>query len=329
MTGATPQAFMLSDFAEGTLPPRGARKTILAVEIYLDESGIHRAPCCLVAGLIADTQVWRPFENRWRSHLNEFGVTAFHAHKFFGREDGKRFAPYEGWSANKAEAFLAPLIELLVTGSHEGIKPYVLGVEREAFFRLNIEERRFLTGALWMRRKWVLTGAPNEPYYVPLTKVISVSLTEAHERVDFIHDEQNKYAETVRRLIEKARSLIDPRIRPRVGAITFGTKEMFVPLQAVDLIAYAAFQRADRATRGSDEYLSKTMMSHRSVARLREIKGLEIRIYQYEGLLKELGRKLPGQIRAGLTPHQMSVEMRRLKGLEKERRRPRNTRRHN
>lgn len=52
----------------------------MAFSAYFDESGVHQgASVCVVAGFLADDQLWTELSSQWKTALDGFELTSFHA----------------------------------------------------------------------------------------------------------------------------------------------------------------------------------------------------------------------------------------------------------
>lgn len=221
------------------------RKVISVLEGYLDESGIHYgAPACTVAGYYGGRGQWKKFESLWQSALTDFEVPYFHAKEFWGRApSGERLRPYAGWNDTKDEQFLSALTNAI--RKHK-IYPVSSAIYPEDFFGFSQNERKYLTGAQLRNGRFITSGCPSQPYFVPFQRCV---LTVASYVPDgsiahyFLGLGRNLsgYAEEY---FCQIRQHPNTPYREKLGTISFASAEETAHLQAADLFAYLAYQHA-------------------------------------------------------------------------------------
>jgi hypothetical protein len=224
--------------------PEASEDTIFAmIKVYLDESGIHDdAAICTVAGYAASWKKWKRFIKAWQRVLKQFGLleVGFHAQQFFARA-GKE---YRGWTpADTTDCFDRLIATINV------IKACPVGscLIVDVFRRLNVDERRYLTGARYdmSRSKWLTSGAPETPYHLPIQQVVvdAAHLASPSKKAHFVHDQQKQYGPLVLERFSELRNIL--AIKECLGDIVFSPRLEAVPLQAADLIAFVATKYAE------------------------------------------------------------------------------------
>jgi hypothetical protein len=277
---------------------------VFVLDAYIDESGIEESYCA-VAGFLGLTDNWGPFEDAWKDVLKEADAQYFHANKFF-----HGIKPYEGWSLSKREAFLGALIELITDNKRE-LQLVAAAVDIAAFRARSEDERIYLTGGRWTDGKWAFRGAPARPYYVPLCSVLN-SCYRHRVRVNLFHDQQNVYAEHVRRLHSEMQQHLPILRRRHIGAITFGSKLDYVPLQAADLAAYLTFHRLSYGKQVLDTDIGKASKAFRHF-------GDSAIVFYDEKTINSHLESLPKPIREGQTARQLRAQRNREQGIARQR----------
>src|ERR1035438_7875259 len=140
--------------------------SFMVFESYMDEAGIDaRAPFCSVAGYIAPKDEWERFESDWRFVLNDYMRDVpevqryFHALEFYGN-----YPKYRRWKPSKRRSYIDALFRVI---NDRKVALFLSSVDRNAFFSLTEDERRYLTGGLHNGMKWKTHGAPTKPYFLP------------------------------------------------------------------------------------------------------------------------------------------------------------------
>lgn len=249
--------------SRGRYPFNEGSHLIMAVELwaYGDESGIQPdAPACVIAGYVGSPRHWTSLKRSWAGILQAEGVSDFHAHKFFSREEGtgQRLGDYRGWSDDRALAF----IENLAWAIHyTSIRPLIGAVNVSDFMTFPKGARKFLTGGSFKSTagkpgKFISSGSPAQPYYLAFMRFIDHALkqSEPHTRVNFIFDQQNVLEGWAQELFRQI--LADLRERQeegRVGLVAFGSRQQYTELQVADLNAHLIYSLCSRPDRMGDE----------------------------------------------------------------------------
>jgi hypothetical protein len=225
---------------------------------YFDESGIHEgSPICVVAGLVLADSAASVLSKKWSQLLSDYDLTHFHA-KDFSALSG----PFRGWHRNRTPAFSLNATELIDNALGYSASPAMrigVGISSSDFFRLPVDERRWLTGGTFTEgkgglRKWKRQGAPSKPYFLAFqhavldaTKFTTVdtgaqviSHVDTNGKVNFIFDRQHEYEATALGVFSAMKE-IPLSIKGRVGNITFESKMKSVLLQIADFMAYEAY----------------------------------------------------------------------------------------
>lgn len=214
---------------------------------YLDESGIQEgASVCLVAGYFGGPGQWRKLGTAWQKVLDEYKVTEFHAKQFWAFDNqAQRVGPYKNWSSAKAQTFLAKLISII--DSHK-IHPVSSALVVESFNRLSYNQRRFLTGGSLRNGKFVTSGCPSKPYFVPFQNTILTIADHAPTggKAKFAFDLNKNFKGYAQDLYYEVLKQTDVRVKDRLGEISFPTGQEAVQLQSADLLCYLNYQFAQK-----------------------------------------------------------------------------------
>ena len=206
---------------------------------FFDESGIHDGSrVCIIAGYVGSVNEWDRFERFWGHHA---GAAGFHAKRFWGRDNGRRVRPYEGWSDADADRYLTTLLDAITS-----VKLLPIGgmVDVQDFFGYTEDERRVLTGGYQVGGRWKLSGAPSRPYHLIFQQIVFCALRAAERpgwKVDFTFDAQNEFAPLARKMYADISSL-DHEFRPLMGKMEFRSRADAIALQAADLLAHCWYQ---------------------------------------------------------------------------------------
>jgi Protein of unknown function (DUF3800) len=211
---------------------------------YMDESGIHeQAKHCVIAGYVASTSAWKTFEKAWRRILAKAGHDEFHAQRFFSRDpQGNCVGPYAGWSLDQADAFLNRLLATI-----KSCDLYALGsiVNTDLFRSFSLNQRRFLTGGEFRGSKWLRSGAPSKPYYLPFHHCVTEAAHRCAEgaKVHFFFDRNEQLSNWALALYRRLAQYLE--VRERLGDIAFPNSRDALPLQAADLLCHAVRSQID------------------------------------------------------------------------------------
>lgn len=269
--------------------------------VFADESGIHdTAPYCVLAGYIGSPRQWIIFEKKWSELLDEYGLSEFHAKRFFARDnEGKRVSPFHGWSDFEARQFLARLVAMI---NERRLYPIVGVVDVAAFNTLSVGERRFLTGGNILKSgKWDTHGAPTKPYYLAFQFFIVEAMQRAvkGKTVHFIFDRQNvlqsRAGETfyeIIKVIERGESLVN--VSADLGNIAFRNSAHEEGLQAADLLTHGWYSYLTRRDTMSDERMDAMDMLSQKRESIRMLDAGAM-----QTLLGKLPPNLLAQIQAG------------------------------
>jgi Protein of unknown function (DUF3800) len=129
------------------------------IDAYLDESGIHDgAPVCVIAGYFGGKGQWKKFELLWRKTLKaaKMQLADFHAKNLI-----------------KSRANEGLLRDLATAIGEYKVHPVSVAVIVDDFNSFSLGQRRFLTGGQWKNGKFVTSGSPSKPYFLPFQHCVS------------------------------------------------------------------------------------------------------------------------------------------------------------
>jgi len=160
------------------------------------------------------------------------GITAFHMAEF-----ESRLGPYQNWSGARRQAFLAGLVEILKSREIFNIGS---GIVTEDFFRLGIDDRR-----------WMTHGNPEIPYFLCFQHCIVEAAHQADglddsEKVKFTFDRQVDFAAEATRLYNRMKGDEAWENRFRMGdAVAFESRQATAALQVADFAAYETYKQLE------------------------------------------------------------------------------------
>ena len=200
--------------------------------LYLDESGITDSSACVVAGYAASSLRWHNFCRSWRKILLAYNVDEFHAEPFFKKD-------HLGLSKSDADRFFESLLGVITK-----TKPTLVGtaVAVADFLSLPERERKYLTGGSYLVKTNKLRGgAAKTPFHIAMQNTIvqAAKLTPRGETMSVICDEQKQFRAYV---VERFKAIKERHRNLPLGGISHLSSTDFLPLQAADLVCYAAFQ---------------------------------------------------------------------------------------
>jgi len=214
---------------------------MLGLTVYADESGTHDehgiqpgSEVTVIAGYIADKASWDRLTRQWKTALREYEIEgAFHVSSYWRNEE-----PYKHWSDAKKKKCLARFIRIardntwFAIGGMVPTKDYdqILAPEFDDknLGKLNfVHPYHFCFQMLFVRMMEYLKNEidqrfPRRPGF--------------KERVAFVFDRQEQFESLATRGFNLIKTIIDPE--DRFASIIYGPKEIYIPLQAADLLAF-------------------------------------------------------------------------------------------
>jgi hypothetical protein len=220
-------------------PMDGHKKLFAMLQAYFDESGIdHETEFCILAGYAGGVGQWKRFERKWRHILKTYGVTEFHAKRFFKRDEkGHRLDQYVNWTDTKAEAFIRELLHCIIAVK---IYPISCILVKAEWNTLTYGERRYLTGGIFDGDKFTTSGAASKAYFLPFQFCIFIAcgMCERGQKVHFAFDLNRDFHGYSREYFKLLKNLLGLRWAPQLGQPSWPTSLEAVQLQAADLLAY-------------------------------------------------------------------------------------------
>lgn len=229
--------FKIDEFVRLVHPRDGHKKIIAVFEAYLDESGIHDgARVCVVAGYFGGPGQWKKAERAWKEISLAFGVPHFHAKELWARK-----GPYRGWDGKKTKRFLDGLIDAILAFR---IYPVASAIMSDDFFTFSVNQRKYLTGAQVRRGRFITSGNPDRPYYVPFQKCIFTvaRYVESKSRAHFFFGLGRAFSGYALEYFGQTKNHPDMPNTERMGNISFPIAQDTSPLQAADLLSYLMYQ---------------------------------------------------------------------------------------
>ena len=278
-------------------------------EAYVDESGTDEA-ICAVAGFLGLTAKWRAFEADWQRALDAAGVDHFHSKEFFGG-----YPPFAVLQPPTRRKLIETLVAL-ITDRSTGLHLVAAAVDVQSFFARTEHERTYLTGGRWSiaQNKWVFSGAPTRPYYLPLCNVLD-QCNRTTEKVDIFHDQHQVYAKHVLRLHNEMKKHRKPAaLRAGIGDLVFASKRERLPLQAADLAAYLTFCRVAYGQQADSD--SEIGIASRGFGAFGQ---RVIRFYDATSIEATLTASLPQVIREGRAASQLRSARNKERGKARQR----------
>ncbi len=209
------------------------------MQAYMDDSGSHaNSHNCVVGGYFGGVNEWRRFERQWKPILDEYHVSEFHARRFWARDKaGQLVGEFRGWSNRKHLEFLDRLLNVIES---KKIYPFATGVLGSEWGKHKIGHRRYFTGATVEHP----TGAPSKPIFLGFMTCVLRVATHCHAgvKVNFVFDDNPQTMGWASICFSDLKKITrsDRALSTCLGELVFASSAVALPLQAADLIAYAA-----------------------------------------------------------------------------------------
>jgi len=278
-------------------PRNGHPKVLAMIESFLDESGIHdTAKVCVMGGYWGGKGQWRKFDKLWGGTLEKFGVPL---DEFHAKDLVKRTAYFHGWSDDKSLRLQIALAQVI---ARYKIHPVAQGVPVAEFFKLTLNERRFMTGAtLTPEGKLKESGNPNRPYFAPFQQVIRrvLSYAPVGGKAHFFFGLDRPFAQYATGLYSTLKNNGNHLYQDRFGDISFPLAKETPALQAADLMIH--FLYLDMLKRVTDGTLYSSPQPSQLMRIL--ISGVQHRddlVFQDADLMRQTIGKIPIEQRGEL-----------------------------
>jgi hypothetical protein len=192
---------------------------VVKVAGYFDESEDASTFC--LAGWLAPTHHWDPFEKAWQSLVDEYGMPEFHMYDCQAR---KGF--WESWT-NPADRWAVQFRFLDVLTKRPPPSPYgsVVAIDLDA---------HSTTGSA---KPWLLAFDHILARMVELQRAFNWR-TADFERLALVFDEKDEFRARALEMVDRAKA--QPEYRNVIGSVTFDDSKNQPALQAADLLAYEA-----------------------------------------------------------------------------------------
>jgi hypothetical protein len=217
-------------------------RIIVSVDVYADESGTHDeagkrpgAEVATISGYAGWKNKLKIFSRQWKDHLKLNGVDCFH----FQELNDSKYHPeehpcYQGWSNRRKDAFALALAKI---AANNMICPVGGNIP---------------TG--WIYEENVTKGKPHEyPYkhcfdqfFFSVLDELSRVLPKYRGNIAFFFDRKDGDAKWQCALLESWNEFAKRDARLQVAPV-FQNKELLIPLQAADLIAWPTRRLASKA----------------------------------------------------------------------------------
>ncbi len=224
----------LADALIWSFPPaiEPEHRFILTLTGYFDASGTHRqSETVAVAGFFAAAAAWVEFSARWQLALSDFGLDHFHMTDFaFGAP------PYDEWSEPQRRARLARLLTII--REHAGFSVGIV-VDRSAFDRIISPRARKVCGDAF--------GLATIAAFMEVGRMLRG--TDIDAWASYVFDRGSLGAGTVLKVFQA--NMEDPVAKEQLRALDlrFADKNLFLPLQAADILAYELYKDMPRHLR--------------------------------------------------------------------------------
>ena len=237
---------LVSLFPVGVPPDR---RTVIFLQFYLDESGVHDgSPYVVVSGFMSSQAQWLEFEGKWRKLLDRWGLDFFHMSDFEGY-----YGPYSEWTAEQHRDRLNQLLDTIAAHVHGYVGFGLSKADYERSLSPQFREKltpyhvlalncfHFWDNLIDMMHSRYKQLEADDPTYLEGYE----TLREFPAAV--IYEEIGKGAGALRDTYQ--RLVASPTIRGElhVAALSYQPKKEFGALQAADILAYELWKDIPRA----------------------------------------------------------------------------------
>ncbi len=206
-------------------------KVHCVLKMYMDDSGTNPATC--IAGYLGGRTQWNRLERDWKKVLEREGVSEFHGKNFWSRT-----GEFCGWDDKRHAKFIDDLLKII-----EGLRiyPFASATYPEDWKVLSLDERRFLTGGVFLYGELILSGKPSQPKALPFHHCLFAPLDYCHDglTVYYHFDSDKNFDGWASKFYSYVRKMHMLGWTHKMGAeITFANSVESAPLQAADLLAW-------------------------------------------------------------------------------------------
>ncbi len=249
------------------------------LESYMDDSGSHAgAPVSVVAGYFGGHRRWLEFQSSWKSVLDKYHVTEFHASKFWNRnrdpkrkpKPGKYHNEFDGWPERKGNEFLEELLTIIERS--KCIHPFAVGVLASEWDKQDLEKKRVFTGASSRHP----SGKPSKSMFMAFQRCVIRTATYCRvgRKIHYFLDDDPSNAGWAdicySQIKQRCRDEHDD-LRFVLGDFTTADSVDAKPLQAADLLAYEARFHGEQVIATGNKNLWPRPIYARALRNLRSI----------------------------------------------------------
>lgn len=211
------------------------------ITVYFDDSGTHpEANTAIAAAYLSTAEMWRRFEDDWRAVADAEKFKTFHMADFAaGQKD------FVGWSDDKRKRVLRKLCALINIRIRTG---FVAAIKKKDYDELIVGDFREYCGkyhytfglrscANGIGQWWNSHGKPDST-----VRYVFDRMTKGKSKTEVV-----RVMDTA---VEKSKKLTFGTGVIAFGGYSFEDKTEFLPLQAVDILAWSVFQYSQLLTAG-------------------------------------------------------------------------------
>lgn len=182
-----------------------------------------RSSVVVVSGLLSNVECWLEFEKEWRSILTKYGIDVFHRSELAAKK-GK----FKGWTEEKEIALLGELTTIIGR-----LAPFMIshGVRLGDFEEVKSELEDIKVSPYIYCCEQSITGINFLNNLIPFKEPIQICF-----------DQGRKYGSETMQVFIEATSRAKSLSRYSIGGISFARKDVVVPLQAADFVAYEMYR---------------------------------------------------------------------------------------
>lgn len=202
-----------------------ASRRVVALTVYLDESGVHRdSKAVTLAGFVSTPDRWVSFEREWREALDDYGLPSFHMVDFAAGR-----GPYSHWQNAQHRIRFGRLLEIIKAHVMYGVG---IGVPTEPYHRLFSPEAKahvggpygFAASVAFLEFSYQLPEVVEDPWLA------------------YVFESGQPGIDQIAKSFQYNEQVPEQKADLRLLSLAFQNKLDFVPLQAADILAYELFR---------------------------------------------------------------------------------------
>ncbi len=187
--------------------------------VYLDESGTHvGADVATVAGFVANVPQWEAFSKKWQSVLTDFGLDCFHMSEFEAVK-----GRFSGWSKDKRHDLLNRLLPI---------------IQEYTFWSVGCSVTRHSVDSILSHATKRICGDAYGVAALACWRDLGLLLKQHDAWMNCTMDKGANGRHALDNVFSEDVKFPEWSDEHRILKLSFADKQIFLPLQAADILAY-------------------------------------------------------------------------------------------